>query len=138
MPVQFQWFDDEHHTIFFKFTTPWTIAEFMNANREAGALVAALDYIVDAIFDMTEASFIPNNALSSFISAAKQTESAPNEGLTLVIGSSIYMQRLADVVIKLTRQHNKIRVVKNTQEAQDIITQMQAQRRLVNVSESTS
>lgn len=128
MPVHFEWYDEGQRVLCFRFKTPWTVKEFETANNAAGKLVEPLEYTVDAIFDLSEASLIPSNALSAFIRAAKHAEAAPNQGVTVVIGVHLFIRRLTNVIAQLARQQDKIRVVKDFDEAQQRIAQLQAQR----------
>jgi hypothetical protein len=108
MPIQTRWWDESRHIIVFKFSNPWTLPEFLEADERVGAEVKTFDHIVDAIFDIQEASIFPKNMLSSFMRAARQTEAAPNQGITVVVGRHALIEVLVNAIIQMTRQQDKI------------------------------
>lgn len=107
MPVTVTWNDDREEIIVFRFEGHWTWKEFHVANDAAGAWAAQKSHMIDAIFDFERASsIIPEDVISTAAEVARLSEQLPNQGITVVVSMSSWVQAIVQVIITVARTHN--------------------------------
>ncbi len=107
MPVTVKWYDHREEIIVFRFEGHWTWKEFHTANEEAGAWAAQKRDMIDAIFDFEDASsVIPEDVISTGAELARLSEQLPNQGITVVVSISSWLQAIVQVIITAARTRN--------------------------------
>ncbi len=127
MGVELSWYNDEETILLFRFQSPWKWDEFFAADTESDRLVADKNYLVDTIFDFTEASTVPRQALSNFIHAARRSGDNPHHGTTVVFGFGRFARVMTDMVKNLI-QSEHIQFANDMEHALEIIAQLKTQR----------
>lgn len=107
MPVTVKWYDNHQNIIVIAFEGHWNWGEFQAANDEAGAWAVQKSYLVDAILDFEHASsLIPEDVISTGSEVARLGEQLPNQGMTVVVSMSSWVQAIVQAIISVARARN--------------------------------
>jgi hypothetical protein len=100
MPI-IQELRENGHILFVKFSDPWTVAELEVRYTEDREIRDVSRFLVHSLVDVTELRYLP----SGFIPVARRTPAFthPKRGEVAVVGASIFVQRIAEVLILVTR-----------------------------------
>lgn len=120
MPVDVTFQGEKHVYVYFQFQSPWTIKEFKNADRLAGAWVRNLDYTVDAIFDFADSPILPAYIISEGLDAVKHTLEQPNQGNTIVITRNPLVKHIVQVISHLAPSYG-LCVAQDIHEAEQML-----------------
>lgn len=130
MAVTYHWYNQQKDVVKFKFTAPWTISELAECETLLRAEINTLSHVVDAIFDVSGASVLPQNALSYFMSSLRKGESIDNEGATVVLGANLFIQAIGNAITK-TMQNSAIYFAVDAGEVDDILATIKLKRDIV-------
>ncbi|MBZ0302792.1 MAG: hypothetical protein K8J31_23815 [Anaerolineae bacterium] len=102
MGVSWSWDNQDRSIIRFTFASPWMLGEFIAANQEAIEITDHFNHIVDAIFDFRKGTMIPSGAISVFRNTARRALASPNEGITVLLGASAFVQMIYNGMTQLS------------------------------------
>lgn len=127
MAVTYRWHNQKKDVVKFEFADPWTVSELAQCETVVRAEMNTLPHIVDAIFDFSEASVLPQNALSYFMSSLRKGESIENEGATVVIGANLLIQAIGNAITK-TMKNSAIYFAVDHDEIDNVLATIKLQR----------
>ena len=119
--------NDEKSIVKFAFSDPWTIPELTQCERLVRAEISQSNHIVDAIFDVAEASILPQNSLSYFASSLRKGETIENEGVTVVYGANMFVHTIGSALQKMVKSAD-IYFTDSLEEADAILVKVKQQR----------
>jgi hypothetical protein len=105
MPINILWYNDEKTIIKHEYMGQWTLEEYNQAIAYSNQLVAQQNHRVDAIIDMTQGNWIPNNFLQH--GQKLLAERPPNTGQIVIVGASPLVRTVSHVFERVFRLQNK-------------------------------
>ncbi|MEM6280728.1 MAG: hypothetical protein AAF787_00930 [Chloroflexota bacterium] len=126
MAVHASWYNTEKTILYFRFSYPWTVEQFLDLNAVFGGEICTLPHTVDAIFDFTSAGTISAEDVSGFRRAAKSSVGAPNQGISVMYGNPMLSLVVKVVRLVVPTTENRVFVVDNEQEAVELIRRMRS------------
>lgn len=92
MSIQVEWDSKDQTIIRWTILGRWTWSEYEDALNASNAMIAAVDYPVDALYDVTEMSILPHDIVTRF--KAKYLAAPLKARLYLAVGADTYLQLL--------------------------------------------
>jgi hypothetical protein len=116
MTVKVSWVDDAKTAILRVFEGQWTWDEFNKSQHEAIDMLSSVQYEVPQIFDFSNATVIPSDALSHIRDSAKDMPN--NRGASIVVSTNKFYGQMYNVLDKVfPRLTRKVVIVKTREEA---------------------
>lgn len=101
MSIDVTWLDDDQTVIYMKYDGNWTWDENIQVNKDLAEILAPKTFIVPIILDVTNSHLLPKNALSAIRKSV--AIELPNEGVKYVIGASMFVKRMFQLVKQVSR-----------------------------------
>ncbi len=102
MGINISWSSESKNIIHYVFEGRWDWNDFRHAIKDAADMIDTVNHPVDVIMDFSNASMLPNGAISQ-VKQAFSTPKHPNINLTVIVGASAFIQSIADLGRKLSR-----------------------------------
>ena len=100
--IQLDWDNTQRTIIRYTFVDPWTWEDYYATNVKRDAMFNSTDQIIDIILDFSMGRHIPPQAMLHFRKAASWD--SPQRGVVIVIGVSVLLQALANIMISVYPQ----------------------------------
>lgn len=129
MAITVAWHDDAHTIVRWVFPAHWTWADYDEAQDASNALLASVDYTIDAIGDLTASSGLPPAALTTYKNTLRR--SAANTGLIVLVGANFFVRAMVStlkVVVPSKTPGADFTFADTVEEAEALIRQRQAAR----------
>jgi len=127
MPVNVSWHNDERSIVTFTFSDPWTIPELTEQENLIRLEMKDFNHVVDAIFDVSSASILPQNSLSYFASSLRKGETLENEGATVIYGANMFVYMVGNSLQKMIKSAD-IFFVDNLEQAEATLADVKRKR----------
>ena len=121
--IQVTWDDDSKAIIMVKFSQGWSVDHMVKALNEVYALAETVDHDIYMIFNLLEASTLPNASLANLRSVS--TKVHPRIKKIIDVTTSRFINTLTQVFKSVYREGSIIEVVQTLDEAYDVIRQDQ-------------
>lgn len=125
MPIEVRWGNSDKTVIISKHVANWTLQEYYAMIEETFAMITGVAHTVHFIADFTDSSMAPSQILST--GPHVQKRSAPNTGITVVVGGAGFIKALINVARKVFLSNMQIFMSNTIAEAYAIIEQHEKQ-----------
>ena len=106
MSISVSWANEQQTIIRLKYGPAWTWEDWLNADRQAMAMLDAAHTPVDLLHDARD-TVMPNNTLSVLPGILRQTSGIkhPNAGLMIVVGAEPFLEIVVSVFKRAYSHH---------------------------------
>ncbi|MBN1965134.1 MAG: hypothetical protein JW910_10845 [Anaerolineae bacterium] len=111
-PIDVQWGNPDRTLVVYTAHGAWEWNDLYDATREAHALLATVNHVVDSIVDVTNAQAFPGGSLWH----ARRMASArhPNSGRLVYVGGHSFIKAVFDVISRMYRADHPSFLYANT------------------------
>lgn len=99
MPIEVRWGNPDKTIVGCKHAASWTLHEYYAMIEEAYLMITSVGHTVHFIEDFTDCSMAPSQILSAGPHVKRR--SAPNTGITFVVGGAGFIKALLNVARKV-------------------------------------
>ena len=128
MPVQVEWDDEAHTTLYFAYSRPWTWDDYFQAIAHSQDLIARSPHMVYTISDTSRAGPVPAGSITQLRRSLQSL--VPKTGGTVVIGVTPPIRAIVELFQRMNfpiaRQWT---IAASVDEARQIIAEWKAQER---------
>jgi len=106
MGITVTWDDPQQSTLLVTYDRFWNWVEFDRAVKDVFTRIENADHTIHLIFDVTQSPFPPDGAMWRFKRVASIKHA--NTGQIVFVGSNLFLQSMANAVLKLVKKHDFI------------------------------
>lgn len=121
MGITVTWDDPNQSALLITYDRFWNWVEFEAAVKDVFSRIEHADHTIDLIFDVTKSPFPPDGAMWRFKRVASVKH--PYTGNIIFVGGNLFVQSLANAVLKLVKKHDFI-FVRTLDDARKLLEQL--------------